>query len=467
MARYRLWAMTAACAVVAIALALLAIGCESSSSGGGQANTKPAASFTASPATGTTETVFSFNASGSTDKEDPTSALQVRWDWEDDGTYDTGFSTTKAATHQFGTVGQHTVRVQVRDTGGLTCTVTRSITITGGEENQPPTAAFDVTPATGPTATVFSFDGSGSSDPEDSSGELQVRWDWTDDGTYDTGLSTGKTATHQYAAAGTYTIRMEVQDTGGLTDTATHTVTVTGGEPTGVGVLFIHHSVGDDLVTRGNVRDHVATYNAEHGTAIDFWDHGYNSPGLRNPAGEFTGSYEIPGDNTDVEGYYNLWTSSEAEYVTCRNQILGAHQVIAFKSCFPNSQIESAAQLAQYKTWYLAIRDFFDTRTDIDFVVMSPPPLHRLSNDPAWATRARNFANWLGSSAYLSGHPNVHYFDLFNLLANPDNGSATANMLRAAYEGSPDDGDSHPNEAADIAIGPTFANALCDIAAAR
>jgi len=467
MARYRLWVMAAACAVVAIVLALLASGCESSSSGGGEANTRPTASFTVNPATGTAETVFALNAAGCTDQQDATSALQVRWDWDSDGQYDTGFTTTKTTTHQFGTVGTHTIRCEVRDSGRLTHSTTRTVTITGGEENQPPTAAFTVTPGTGQAGTVFSFDGSGSTDVEDAVGALQVRWDWSNDGTYDTALSTDKTETHQYATAGTYTIRMEVRDTGGLVDTVTHAVTVTGGEPTGVSVLFIHHSVGDNLVTRGNVRDHVATYNATHGTDIDFWDQGYTYDGLRNPAGVFTGTYDIPGDNTDVEGYYNLWTSSDAEYVTCRNQILGAHQVIAFKSCFPNSQIESAAQLAQYKTWYLAMRDFFDTRTDIDFIVVSPPPLHRLSNDPAWATRARNFANWLGSSTYLSGHPNVHCFDLFNLLANPDNGSATANMLRGAYEGSSVDGDSHPNEAADTAVGPTFANALCDVAATR
>jgi hypothetical protein len=107
------------------------------------------------------------------------------------------------------------------------------------------------------------------------------------------------------------------------------------------------------------------------------------------------------------------------------------------------------------------MRSYFDAHTDHLFVVMPPPPLHRLDTNATQAANARAFATWLASSAYLSGHPNVRCFNLFDQLANPNDGSATANMLRQAYEGSPTDPDSHPNAAADQVVGPALANLLC------
>jgi PKD repeat protein len=53
-----------------------------------------------------------------------------------------------------------------------------------------------------------------------------VRWDWENNGVYDTGWSTIKTADYSYTSVGTYTVRLEVMDTLGLKDTATHQVTV-------------------------------------------------------------------------------------------------------------------------------------------------------------------------------------------------------------------------------------------------
>jgi hypothetical protein len=238
------------------------------------------------------------------------------------------------------------------------------------------------------------------------------------------------------------------------------------GGPMLTNLFFLHHSVGANLVEQGNVRANINAYNTAHGTSFVFWDHGYNGDGLRDPAGDATGTnYDIPDDNTDVGGLYALWTSTESNCVTCRNKILADHQVIAFKSCFPNSQIEDDAMLQQYKSWYLQMRDFFDTRRDKLFIVMFAPPLHRLSNDPAWAARARAFATWLGSPTYLSGHPNVRCFNLFDAFARADDGTATANMLKYAYEGSHSDGDSHPNELANQTVGPVFARFLCDAAA--
>ena len=186
-------------------------------------NTAPTASFTVDPSSGTIATIFNFDAGGCTDDEDSVSDLQVRWDWENDGTYDTDFSTTKTTTHQYGAIGTYTVVLEVKDSGGLTLTTTKSVSLS----NTDPVALFTVDPTSGTTITTFTFDASSCSDIEDASTELQVRWDWENDGTFDTDFNTTKTATHQYTIEGIYTVNLEVQDTGGLTQSVITPITVT------------------------------------------------------------------------------------------------------------------------------------------------------------------------------------------------------------------------------------------------
>ncbi len=255
---------------------------------------------------------------------------------------------------------------------------------------------------------------------------------------------------------------------GGLVARCNITVTEDGGGGGGGGgefanLFFLHHSTGSGFVEEGDMRGVIAAHNATQGTGYEFWDHGYNGDGLRNAAGVWTGtSYQIPGDNTDPDGLHALWTTDNA----ARTAILANHEVIAFKSCFPASAVGSQATLTQYKAWYRAMRDFFDTRPDRLFVVMSTPPLHRLATNLTEADNARAFANWLGSDDYLAGHPNVVCFDLFDMLSHADDGLVRRNMLRWEYEGAHNDSDSHPNQAANEAVGPALAQFLIDAAEA-
>ena len=89
----------------------------------------PTASFTVDPSSGNTSTTFHFDASGCSDNEDPLSALQIRWDWENDGNWDTGYSTIKTATHQYSTVGTYTINMEVKNTGGLTDYITNQVSV--------------------------------------------------------------------------------------------------------------------------------------------------------------------------------------------------------------------------------------------------------------------------------------------------------------------------------------------------
>lgn len=229
-------------------------------------------------------------------------------------------------------------------------------------------------------------------------------------------------------------------------------------------VFFLHHSVGQGLID-GGVRQWITDYNTAHATSFEFWDHGYPAEGLRNAEGADTGeSYGATADNTNPDGLLYLWTSAEAEAVHARQLILDNYYVIAFKSCFVDIVSLDDGTLAQYRTDYLQMRDVFDQHTDRIFVVVTAPPGAYGATDAASASNAREFANWMGSATYLSGHPNVLCFDLFDLLANPDDGTARANMLRDDYLSDPTGQDSHPNEAGNQAVAPLFAEFLVNAA---
>jgi|GEM_PF-900421 len=172
---------------------------------------------------GTTGTTFTFNAAGCKDEEDPSSDLQVRWDFEGDGDYDTSFSTTKTAQHQYSDPGTYTVRVEVRDTFGETDTAEGTVTVVS---NDAPVATFSVSPLSGTPGTTFDFDASDVSDSQDKTTYLQVRWDFDGDGDYDTSFDTDKTTSHQYDDPGTYIVTMQVKDTDSFTNEAEATITV-------------------------------------------------------------------------------------------------------------------------------------------------------------------------------------------------------------------------------------------------
>jgi len=125
------------------------------------------------------------------------------------------------------TPGTYTATIITTSQGDTTKEATATATTIVALANQPPTANFTVTPTSGDTTTNFNLDASSSTDDKDPVTSLQVRWDWEDDGAYDTGWTTTKTASQQYTIAGTYTIKLEVKDTGGLTATATKQIVVT------------------------------------------------------------------------------------------------------------------------------------------------------------------------------------------------------------------------------------------------
>jgi PKD repeat protein len=88
--------------------------------------------------------------------------------------------------------------------------------------NRPPLVTFTASPATGLAPLTVSFDYSGSADPD---GELleNGEWDFGDGATASVG---GRTTSHTYVHAGTFTAKLTLRDDKGAAATATRTITV-------------------------------------------------------------------------------------------------------------------------------------------------------------------------------------------------------------------------------------------------
>ncbi|MBN1872935.1 MAG: hypothetical protein JXA33_01790 [Anaerolineae bacterium] len=225
-------------------------------------------------------------------------------------------------------------------------------------------------------------------------------------------------------------------------------------------VIFLHHSTGKNLIEQGNVRELFSQ------RGYQFWDHDYNTIGLTRPDGSGTGSsYDIPeitagtrgGGNTNPEGLAVLFAQPVHNPPDNAFSHLLQHEVLIFKSCFPNSAIKSEEMLEQHKTWYLQMRDVIAQHPDKVFIFLTSPPLHPQATNAEEAARVRVLANWLVGE-YPAGLPNLFVFDFFDQLADPQ-----TNMLRTAYQRNSESSDSHPNEQANQIIGPRFVDYVDEV----
>ncbi len=171
---------------------------------------------------GTTGTTFTFNGNLSGDHETSQAALEVRFDWEGDGNFDTFFSRTKIAYHQFKTPGIYNVTMEVLDRGGNVSKDSYMIKIV---ENTPPTAYLEFEPESGTNNTIFFFDTSKSEDSQFLNSQLSYRFDWNGDGRWDTKYENKTGWRHKFDPPGTYDVIMEVKDPEGLTAQARTQVT--------------------------------------------------------------------------------------------------------------------------------------------------------------------------------------------------------------------------------------------------
>lgn len=257
------------------------------------------------------------------------------------------------------------------------------------------------------------------------------------------------------AATGQGSLRVRARDSSSPPRTFERTLTFAVAEPWSeaapaagpYALLFIHHSVGWNLMYRSGAQ----------GLAAVLFGGGYLPFSLTYGQGEVDG-YVI-GDHTDVPDWpVNFNTPAYFEKIAAwtEPQVAlpsGRHDLVLFKSCYPNSNLPDEGLVEEFKAHYLSLLPTFAAHPQTLFVLLTTPPLHPLATLPDRAARARALSRWLRVE-FASLLPNLAVFDLFDLLANPPGHPGEPNMLKAEYRTG--DGDSHPTAASD----PVAAEAL-------
>ena len=171
----------------------------------------PVSVISATPTTGSTPLVVSFNGTGSFDPDG--SIVSYAWNFGDNTT---GAGPTISKTYN--AMGNYTAALTVTDDSGLTATT--SVPIQVVVPNLPPIAVLSTSATTGFTPLAISFSGASSSDPD---GTI-ASYAWTfGDGTTSAAATVSKT----YSAAGTYNVTLTVTDNRGAKTSRSTTIIVT------------------------------------------------------------------------------------------------------------------------------------------------------------------------------------------------------------------------------------------------
>ena len=123
-----------------------------------QPNAPPAASFTATPTSGTVPLNVAFDATGSIDGDG--SIVAYAWTFGDGNA-----AIGSAPSHTYTAAGTYTVTLTVTDNDGATAASTSTITATD-PENVAPTASFTATPDSGTAPLEVAFDAGASADSD-------------------------------------------------------------------------------------------------------------------------------------------------------------------------------------------------------------------------------------------------------------------------------------------------------------
>ena len=195
-----------------------------------------------------------------------------------------------------------------------------------------------------------------------------------------------------------------------------------------VKLIFIHHSTGENWLTDG-YGDLGRALEADNYFVSDT-NYGWGPDGI--------------GDRTDILNWPEWFRAPESErylaalyaeseqhssYTRDLSDPGGENEIVMFKSCFPNSELEGnpddppapdgGLTVGHAKYIYNDLLNYFATRPDKLFVVITAPPLQ----DPTYAANARAFNTWLMQD-WLAENDyalhNVAVWDFYNVLTGAD-----------------------------------------------
>lgn len=242
-----------------------------------------------------------------------------------------------------------------------------------------------------------------------------------------------------------------------------------------VKLIFIHHSCGENWLNDNDGGLGIALRDTNYFVSDTNYGWGPDGIGDSTDFGHWWLWYRAPNRDTYLDALYNE-SAQHSTYSRMETDPGGQNQIVMFKSCFPNSNLQGNPNdpptsgenplrgqdswseehtVANAKGIYTDLLDYFATRPDRLFIVVTQPPLVEAETSSARAANARAFTTWLVND-WLDGyaHDNVAVFDFYNVLTGSNNhhhwnGTAVEHVTApdsgdfAAY---PTD-DSHPSQA--------------------
>jgi hypothetical protein len=225
-----------------------------------------------------------------------------------------------------------------------------------------------------------------------------------------------------------------------------------------VKLIFIHHSCGENWLS-----------DESGGLGLALMENHYFVSDTNNGWGPEDSLLGGPiGDSTDIGQWWNwflgpsrdtilqaLYSESgqHSSYSRLADDPGGENEIVMFKSCFPNSglggnpddpptaggnplQGEGSGSefhtVGNAKRIYKDLLDYFASRPDKLFIVITAPPLLEGNTTPEQAANARAFNRWLVEEwlSYYSNY-NVAVFDFYNILTS-NGGDPNTNDLGSA-----------------------------------
>lgn len=215
-----------------------------------------------------------------------------------------------------------------------------------------------------------------------------------------------------------------------------------------VKLIFIHHSTGGNwLADVGQHEFAGGLGNAlrQNNYFVSATNYGWGPDGIGDRTDIPNWPEWFTGPNRDI--YMKaLYTESDpnfgdfGSYSRLSPDPGGQNEIIMFKSCFPNSNLDGnpndppasepndwELSVSNAKAVYNNILTYFATRQDKLFIVITAPPLMQEETSSDRAANARAFNNWLVNDWLQSySHHNVAVFDFYNVLTS-NGGSTTVN----------------------------------------
>jgi hypothetical protein len=216
---------------------------------------------------------------------------------------------------------------------------------------------------------------------------------------------------------------------------------------TPVKLIFIHHSCGENWLA-----------DEDGGLGIALRDNNYFVSDTNygwGPLDQDVADGNNVGEHTDIGHWWNWFRGpNSATYLTAlyaeygQNSTYsrlgtdpgGENEIVMFKSCFPNSNIDGNSAdpptsgpnplrgqdcssehmtVANVKGIYNDLLTYFATRQDRLFVLVVSPPQVQNNTDATQAANARAVANWLVDDWLDSyTYDNVAVFDFYNVLTS-------------------------------------------------